>query len=257
MPGLRLFPFLRYMLDMAKKGKLIVIGGNDGTGKNTQTRLLVDRINAATKKKKDIAHFFTFPDYDQYWGIKVNEYLGRGPGVMPEEVANDPYQAAMLYALDRRMIAQNKIIPLLEQGAICCCDRYMESNLAHQTVKLVDPIQRAKFLESQHFVEFEHFGIPQPDLVLILTLDPEVRRAQTEARRQKWLAENPNSDKAGQVGAFDRHEQNLEYMEAVNAFYPELAAKYQWPVINCSRDGQQLSREEISELIWQHVEPIL
>lgn len=240
-----------------KKGKLIVIGGNDGTGKNTQTRLLVERINAKTKPKKPKAHFFTFPDYEQYWGIKVNEYLGRGPGTIPEEVASDPYQAAMLYALDRRMIARQKIEPLLEAGNICCCDRYMESNLAHQTVKLVDPIQRAKFLDTQHFVEFEHFGIPQPDLVLILTLDPDVRAAQTEARRQKWLAENENTTAAGQVGALDRHEQDLAYMEAVNAFYPELAAKYNWPIIECSKDGAQLSREEISELIWQHVHPIL
>jgi len=237
------------------KGKLIVIGGNDGTGKNTQTRLLVERINKQSKKPK--AHFFTFPDYDQYWGVKVNEYLGRGPSPMPDEVTHDPYQAAMLYALDRRMAAQQKITPLLEAGQICCCDRYMESNLAHQTVKLVDPIQRAKFLESQHYVEFEHFGIPKPDLVLILTLDPEVRHQQTEARRQKWLAENPGTRKAGQIGALDRHEQDLEYMEAVNAFYPELALKYDWPIINCSRDGKQLSRPEIAELIWQHVEPVL
>lgn len=239
------------------KGKLIVIGGNDGTGKNTQTRLLVDRINKQTRATKPRAHFFTFPDYDQYWGIKVNEYLGRGPHAMPEEVTTDPYQAAMLYALDRRMIAQQKIIPTMAAGGICCCDRYMESNLAHQTVKLVDPIQRQKFLDTQHFVEFEHFGIPKPDLVLILTLDPAVRAAQTEARRQEWLAQNPNSDKAGQVGALDRHEQDLEYMEAVNAFYPELAKQYNWPVINCSKNGQQLSREEIASVIWQHVEPII
>jgi dTMP kinase len=240
-----------------KKGKLIVIGGNDGTGKNTQTRLLVERINQESKSKKPSAHYFTFPDYDQYWGIKVNEYLGRGAQPMPEEVAGDPYQAAMLYALDRRMVTQQKIIPLLAAGKVCCCDRYMESNLAHQTVKLVDPIQRDKFLDSQHFVEFEHFGIPKPDLVLILTLDPAVRAAQTEARRQEWLAANPSSDKAGQVGAFDRHEQNLAYMEAVNAFYPELATRYNWPVIECSKNGQQLSREEIAALIWTHVHPIL
>ncbi len=239
------------------KGKLIVIGGNDGTGKNTQTRLLVERINQKAKTKKPLAHFFTFPDYEQYWGMKVNEYLGRGDQPMPEEVANDPYQAAMLYALDRRMVTQDKIIPLLKAGNICCCDRYMESNLAHQTVKLVDPIQRDKFLETQHNVEFEHFGIPKPDLVLILTLDPDVRRAQTEARRQEWLASNADSAKAGQVGALDRHEQNLEYMEAVNAFYPELAKRYSWPIVECSKDGQQLSREEISELIWRHVRPVL
>lgn len=240
-----------------KKGKLLVIGGNDGTGKNTQTRLLVERINAHLGTKKPRAHFFTFPDYEQYWGRKVNEYLGRGPQPMPEEVASDPYQAAMLYALDRRMVAQQKIIPLLEAGNICCCDRYMESNLAHQTVKLVDPIQRAEFLRTQHFVEFEHFGIPKPNLVLILTLDPKVRAAQTEARRQTWLAENSDARSAGQVGAFDRHEQNLEYMEAVNAFYPELAGQYGWPIIECSRNGEQLSRGEIAELIWRHVEPLI
>lgn len=247
------------MLVMAtkKRGKLIVIGGNDGTGKNTQTRLLVEQINHNSPTQKPKAHFFTFPDYDQYWGIKVNEYLGRGPQTMPDEVAGDPYQAAMLYALDRRMVTQQKIIPILEAGGICCCDRYMESNLAHQTVKLVDPIQRQKFLDSQHFVEFEHFGIPRPDLVLILTLDPAVRAAQTEARRQKWLAENPHPGKAGQVGALDRHEQNLEYMEAVNAFYPELANRYGWPIIECSKGGQQFSREEIAERIWHYVAPFL
>lgn len=235
-----------------KRGKVIVFGGNDGVGKRTQTQLFVERLNKSGHITPAKAIFYTFPDYQSFWGTMVSRYLGRGEP-LEEIIANDPLQASMLYELDRRVVAMNSMIPELEKGNWVICDRYVESNMAHQAVKFSTAREQNSFLKALEFVQFNYFQLPRPDLVLILTLPSQIRMKQTEARRQEFLSQNPGKAHA-QVAERDRHEQNLEYMEKVNRFYPQLAKRYGWSVIDCSEAGAQMSREAIGDKVWQVVQ---
>jgi dTMP kinase len=232
-----------------KRGKVIVFGGNDGVGKRTQTQLFVERLNASGYIAPAKAIFYTFPAYDSFWGQMVSRYLGRGEP-LDDVVINDPFQTALLYELDRRAEALSSIIPELDKGNWAVCDRYTESNMAHQTVRFETKAEQDNFLKTLEFVQYRYLRLPKPDLVLILTLSSKVRAAQTEARRQAYLAGNKGKTH-GQVAERDRLEQDLDHMEKVNLFYPQLAKRFGWPVVSCSRGEEQFSREQISDKIWE------
>ncbi|QQG49631.1 MAG: thymidylate kinase [Candidatus Berkelbacteria bacterium] len=233
------------------KGKVIVFGGNDGVGKRTQTQLFVERLNKSGRISPAKAIFYTFPDYDSFWGGLVSRYLGRGEA-LDEVIAGDPLQASMLYELDRRVVAVNSMIPELKKGNWVVCDRYVESNLAHQTVKFKNKKEQEHFIKVLTYLQHEYFELPKPDLVLILTLPAAVRAEQTEKRRREFMAKSGGKTHA-QVAERDRHEQDLAYMESVNSYYPKLARRFNWPIVDCSKNGEQLSREEISDKVWRIV----
>ena len=56
---------------MIRKGKLIVLEGLDGSGKETQSKLLVDRLNKEGYKAIRVS----FPNYGQPQCSMVEEYL--------------------------------------------------------------------------------------------------------------------------------------------------------------------------------------
>ena len=77
--------------DMNSNGKIIVIEGTDCSGKETQTRLLVEKLEAMGKKVKRIS----FPMYDTPTGKIIgacllgkpemcNSYLKEDHGFFPE-----------------------------------------------------------------------------------------------------------------------------------------------------------------------------
>ena len=76
-------------------GKLIVIEGLDGSGKNTQTELL---INFFLKNKKN-ARKISFPNYSSNSSALVKMYLNSEFGKNPNDV--NAYAATSFYSVDR------------------------------------------------------------------------------------------------------------------------------------------------------------
>src|SRR3972149_8893382 len=113
-----------------KKGKFIVFEGADGTGKTSQAKLLFDFFK---KNKKDVV-FTSFPNYKSAWGKMVRRYLDGEFGDVGEV---SPYLASMLYAGDR-LLESERIRKWLKGGKTIICDRYMASNIAHQSAKIKD-----------------------------------------------------------------------------------------------------------------------
>ena len=123
-------------------GKIIVIEGTDCSGKETQSKLLEERLNKEGKK----CIRFGFPMYDTPTGkIVGGAYLGKleiGPSLFREGAVNvDPHVISLYYAADRKYNLP-KIQKYLDKDYYVILDRYTTSNLAHQGSKIHDKEER-------------------------------------------------------------------------------------------------------------------
>ena len=122
---------------MAARGRFIAIEGVDGAGKRTQTDLLSQALVA-----RGIPLLrFSFPRYESSFGRLVARFLNGDFGPLE---AVDPHLSALLYAGDR-FEAKPELDAALGSGKNVLTDRYIASNLAHQTARVV-PEERAVFV---------------------------------------------------------------------------------------------------------------
>src|SRR5215469_823734 len=136
---------------MPKLGKLIAIEGIDGSGKNTQVRLLQQELSA-----RGYSIYSTgFPQYESWFGKMVGQFLNGDLGPL-EKV--DPHFSALLYAGDR-FEAKSRIREALSRGSIVLADRYVASNLAHQTAR-APAGQRGEFIAWIEHLEYQIYGLP-------------------------------------------------------------------------------------------------
>ena len=152
------------------KGKLIVIEGNDCSGKETQSQLLLQRLLREGKKVEKLS----FPDYNSPTGkIVGGPYLGKEDMIksyFEEGPTNvDPKVAALFYAADRRY-ALPEINKLIEEGYYVILDRYVESNMAHQGCKINDKEERLKLYDWFESLEYGLLELPRPDLTIFLLM---------------------------------------------------------------------------------------
>ncbi len=76
-------------------GRFIVIEGTDGSGKETQARMLCDSILAAGKNVR----YISFPCYESDSSYAVRMYLSGSFGSSPSDT--NAYAASMFFAVDR------------------------------------------------------------------------------------------------------------------------------------------------------------
>ena len=132
------------------KGKLIVIEGTDCSGKETQSKMLIEKL----KQDGYPVEKFSFPMYDTPTGkIVGGPYLGKSyicDGWFKEGADKvDPKVAALYCAADRRY-NMDKIVSLLNTGVHVILDRYTYSNMAHQGGKIKD-IREHLHMETNEF----------------------------------------------------------------------------------------------------------
>ena len=151
---------------MAKRGKLIVIDGTDGSGKATQMNLLVERL----RREGHSVEIADFPQYGMKSAALVEMYLNGFFGSAKEV---SPYQSSIFYACDR-FAAAKKMKKELSEGKIIISNRYETANKIHQAGKIKGQLERDKFLEWQDDLEFNIFQIPRPDMVILVHMPPEV-----------------------------------------------------------------------------------
>ena len=149
-------------------GKFIVIEGTDCSGKETQSKLLVEKLNNMGHK----AIRLTFPNYDTPTGkIVGGPYLGKKEICecwFPEGAVNlDPKVASLYYAADRKY-NEKDIKKYLEEDYFVICDRYVSSNMAHQGSKIKNDEERFHMYEWIDKLEFWLLGLPKPDKTIFL-----------------------------------------------------------------------------------------
>ena len=212
---------------MAKKGKLIVFEGADGSGKTTQSKLLVEYL----KSKKTPYAYLSFPRYEgSMWAQMVKRYLFGEFGKINEV---DGYFASMLYAGDR-LSAKDEIKKWIDEGKIVICNRYVPSNLAHMSAKMKSQSEKSKYKVWLEKLEYGENKIPREDLVIFLRVPISVTRKLMKKRN------------------LDIHESNLKYQEKVLAQYELLSdLNKNWAKVNCSKEGKILKPQEVHKMVLE------
>ena len=214
--------------------KLIVIEGLDGSGKATQAKLLSEALSPCLKVRK-----VSFPDYESDSSALVKMYLKGDFGSRPDDV--NAYAASSFYAVDRYASFKKDWIRDWEEGVIIA-DRYTTSNAIHQCSKLPRE-QWDEYLDWLFSFEYERLGIPAPDLVIYLKVDPEVSQNLLKVRYQ-------GEDKR------DIHEKDLEYLRRCREAAAYCCEKLNWCPVECTKDGQMRSIEEIQQDVRALVEEL-
>lgn len=214
---------------------LVVIEGVDGSGKQTQSQMLYERLS----EKFDIKRL-AFPNYESDTSTLVKMYLGGEFGTNPEDV--NAYASSTFYAADRIGSFLKEWKEDYQKGTFILCDRYTTSNAVHQAGKL-EGEARDKYLEWLFDYEYNLLGLPKPDFVFFLAVPTDVSRKLMENRNNKITGEREK----------DIHEKNSEYLEKSynNALY--VAKKCGWNVIECVKDGKLRSIEDINDEIYNLV----
>ena len=148
------------------KRRLIVIEGLDGSGKATQAKLLAENLAQQNLRVREVS----FPDYASESSALVKMYLAGAFGTHPDDV--NAYAASSFYAVDRYASFKHDWQGDYEAGLVIA-DRYTTSNAIHQCSKL--PMEQwDAYLDWLFDFEYEKLGIPSPDLVVYLKVDPDV-----------------------------------------------------------------------------------
>lgn len=220
------------------KGKLIVIEGLDGSGKATQSKILTKRLIDEGVNAKGV----TFPDYNNQSSALVKMYLDGVLGDNPDDV--NAYVASSFYAVDRIASYLQFWKNDYQNGSVIVADRYSTSNIIYQMSKLSQQ-EYDDYIDWVYDYEYKKLMIPRPDLVIYLDVAPEIS--------QKLLSKRYN----GQEDKKDLHEKNLNFILGCrkSAFYA--ADKLNWTVIDCVKDGEIKSIDEISQLIYSEVKKML
>ena len=222
---------------MPVRGKLIAIEGIDGSGKRTQVELLTSEL-----RERGHSVFATgFPQYDSWFGKMVGQFLNGELGPL-ESV--DPHFSALLYAGDR-FEAKPKVEEALNNGQIVLVDRYIGSNLAHQTAR-VDTTKRAAFQEWIEHLEYGIYGLPKEDLVLYLHVPA--------AEAQKLVA--LKSARSYTSAQKDLLEASLRHLEDAAQMYDALSKQANWNTIECfdgtrnqMRPAEDISKEALGTVL--------
>jgi len=221
-------------------GKFIVIDGTDGSGKTTQLELLKNRLEEAGY----VVAVADFPQYNTKSAGLVEEYLSGKYG-QADEVGS--YKASIFYAVDR-YDASFKIREWLNEGKIVLANRYTSANMGHQGCKIDNPLERKVFFNWLYDLEYKIFEIPRPDISIILHVESEIAQKLAKTRsREDWVGKKK-----------DIHEDNLDHLKKAERIYLEISNSFpDFRLINCTKNQEILSREEISLLVWPVVKKII
>jgi thymidylate kinase/thymidylate synthase ThyX len=224
-----------------KEGVFIVIEGTDGSGKGTQFKLLMERLQLAGYDVAD----FDFPRYDEASSYFVKEYLNGKYG-SADEVG--PYTASLFYALDRYEAA-TQIREALKAGKVVLANRFTGSNMAHQGTKFHHADERRGYFIWLDNLEFEMLHIPRPDLNIVLRVPADIAQTLVDKKEKRSYTDKKR----------DIHEADLGHLERAVEVYDDLCQLFpkDYMRIDCVRNDQLLPIETVSNLMWEKVFPYL
>lgn len=221
-------------------GRFITIEGTDCSGKQTQSDLLVKKL-----KKEMNVYKTSFPMYDTPTGkIVGGPYLGKeylGESFFEEGASSvDPEVAALYYAADR-LYNISKIEEAIKTNDVVILDRYVESNMAHQGGKIFNSEKREQIFNWLENLEYNLLSLPRPELTIFLYMPYKYADILKKNREE----------------APDEHESSKEHLINAEKTYLELVKRYNFRVIDCVKDNQIRTIEDINSEVYDVVKEFI
>jgi dTMP kinase len=209
---------------------LIAFEALDGAGKETQTKLLRNKLAMMGYGW----HVQSFPRYNEVSSDAIVKYKAGG---FPEI---EPKQACQLYAHDRFVAyhsADSEFKKAYNDGYICIMDRYVTSNMLYQIASSKTIEEKEDILNFIYDLEYTINKLPVPDIVIYLKVPAE---------RSFDLIQKRNAET--NFTGIDLLERK-ENLKAVETNYQYLVEKYGWTVIECMNGDVMKTPHEIHEEI--------
>lgn len=221
--------------------KFIVIAGTDCSGKETQTKMLVENL----KKLGIKVCYIDFPNYNSSTGkIVGGPCIGKehiGVSFFEEGFSNvDPKVACLYYAADRRYNLP-KMEELFKEYDVVISDRYVESNMAHQGGKIKTKEDRISIYKWIEELEYNLLSLKRPDATIFLYMPYECTMKLSQNRDEK----------------LDSVESDSNYLKNSEMAYLELSDLYNFKKVNCSISDEIRSKEDISKEVLEKVLEII
>ena len=216
-------------------GKFIAIDGLDGSGKGTQTDILVERLKKEGKKVRVLS----FPMYENDSSLFARMYLDGKFGSNPSDT--NAFAASMFFACDRYISYKTDWIKDIEDpDTYVIANRYSSANAVHQLSKL--PYEEwDEFLSWLWDFEFSKLGLPMPDHIVYLEVHPDVSLSLVRSR----------SEETGRK--IDIHENDKDYMFKCYDAALYVSKALDWVQISCVKDGKMRTREDVAEEIYKRL----
>jgi len=210
---------------MQSRGQFITFEGIDGSGKTTQMRLLVRRLQT---QGRDVLEAV------EPGGTAVGRQIRR---ILLDAANQDlrPTTELLLYFASRAQNVEQCILPALAAGQIVVCDRFTDSTLAYQGY--------ARGLGAETVLALDRIACRglAPDLTLLIDLDLDTALARAHKRNTGGATDETRMD-----------DQSREFHQKVRNAYLALAKQHagRFRVI----DGRG-APEEIAGRVWESVAP--
>lgn len=218
-------------------GYMVIIDGTDGSGKETQTKILAERL----KKEGHPVKIFDFPQYGKKSAGPAEEYLNGNYG---DANSVGPWKGSIFYAIDRYS-ASFEIRNLLKAGYIILSNRYVAASMGHQGGKIKNKFKRKIFFTWLYWLEYKFFNIPFPDINIILHVAPHIGQK---------LVDKKNSREYIQGKKRDIHEDDLEHLKNAEKVYLQIAESFPgFTMIECTENNNIMPKEKIHNMIYKTV----
>lgn len=213
------------------RGKLIAIEGSDGSGKETQSKLLEKYLQSELSFP---VMRISFPNYNSLSSGPVQIYLNHSQLNLSQK------QIHSLYAIDRLLtFRQLNLDAYLSSGGWIIADRYVGSSLVYQTVDVENKDEMITHIKN---VEYKENQLPEPDMTIFLDMDRGISKMLVESRGE----------------ALDNHEKNDVFLRKVYINGLEIAQIEGWNVIKCYDENKKpIDLFDISNLIREQIRPLI
>lgn len=196
-----------------KEGILISFEGIDASGKDTQSRLLREKLASLGYQ----VELLSFPDYSTQIGKEIESFLRR-------ERSYGAETRHVLYAANRYEHREQITNWLQSEGKIVIANRYSDSNVAYGVASGL-PLDWVRALEER---------MPKPNYTFLLKIAPKVSFQRLIGKRKR-----------------DLFEEDTSFLERVAKVYDALVEEGRWFVVDADRPIEVVHYEvsRLSEML--------
>ena len=131
----------------------------------------------------------------------------------------------------------------LKQGKIVVCNRYVGSNLAHQGGKISNKSERKKYFAWDYNLEYNIFGLPKPDISIILHVTPKISQELVDKKGEREYLHGKKRD---------IHEDDLNHLSDAERAYLQIAKTFkEYKLVECVEKNKILQPKIIHQKIRQ------